>query len=915
MAHTSACVRKSLESLRLCTIPPGFGDELRPNSLRAGLVIVSTACFYFCHVNSPAAEPILYALPDYQSPVRGDPDDLLLIPGYGFTRDDIVVYQALADTTRVPAPPASIPNVSSATAGVAPVVSFASVPYSLTVKLPAALQSDQSYVLWVRSTDGWSQGVKINDARPLWLTPAFVHESHAMDALTRYLKVVGRNLQPAPDATTRIRLVGPQTITLDANPSTGAIARYVAKIDLPKRLQRGSYQVQLSRDGVSWVDLKHQTLTVGADPAAVLQFRVEDFGCRPDDDKDDIRCIGAAVRKAAAAGGGEVVFDAGTWDMIDSAADEVTADGIVLPPGVSLTGSSASRSILLRHAAWGDKNAKHPKIAPSSFVLLGRNTIRHLTFKDQRIYRPGDIAAARGILQLGKAFYRATAAEPATISDVVITKNVFDRPMTAIDNGGLPIQRLIVTQNEFGAYKAALNLGGNRYNVKQPFHMDDSIIANNVFKPGSYVDAGIQQGSIASQLGAARRLDFSNNVADGAATQYLQDPEDDVRGWRAAFFWHMNNNHEMVLVAQNTATCTGDKAGDGEAIAYDNNANTFAFSRAQPVAASTDDTVTAPGPLRNVQEGQPVDSQSYYQDHWIRVVDGPGKGQVRRIGSYTGIPGAPDATYNVSPRWDVVPTKSSRLSIGREYWQVYTVDNLIDQRRPLCRKSNLNGPEGGKITLYAQVADSVVEGNRQYDTDGITVQHSYNAEDPACGTCKSGASFQSFVEIRGNTIEGEYDWMSDCSQSGILVSHSAAPTPSSPSPVVGYGLAISHNSITHADGLRGGAISMPITWLKGPPPYDWRLMESTLVHHNVIRDLSGNVPLPRCDHKQTRRIGIHLYQDSLVWNTVLYANTCSDVSLPLVDHGKGTVRVCSSSAPDSCECGAAPTAPDLRIGK
>jgi hypothetical protein len=153
--------------------------------------------------------------------------------------------------------------------------------------------------------------------------------------------------------------------------------------------------------------------------------------------------------------------------------------------------------------------------------------------------------------------------------------------------------------------------------------------------------------------------------------------------------------------------------------------------------------------------------------------------------------------------------------------------------------------------------------------------------------------------------------MSDCSQSGILVSHSAAPTPASAPPAVGYGLTISHNSITHADGVRGGAITMPVTWLKGPPPHDWRLMQTILVHHNVLRDLMGNVPSPRCDHRQSRRIGINLPSDSLVWNAVLYANSCSRTSVPLVDYGKATVPVCPGLAANSCECSATPAAPAL----
>ena len=57
----------------------------------------------------------------------------------------------------------------------------------------------------------------------------------------------------------------------------------------------------------------------------------------------------------------------------------------------------------------------------------------------------------------------------------------------------------------------------------------------------------------------------------------------------------MNDSHEMLLISGNSASCTGDKAGDGEAIALDNNANTFGLSAASPVLAATQDTAAHRG--------------------------------------------------------------------------------------------------------------------------------------------------------------------------------------------------------------------------------------------------------------------------------------------------------------------------------
>ena len=857
-----------------------------------------------------AAPPRLYSQPAYQSPVHAEPDDLLLLPGDGLAAGDTVVYEALADTARNPVPPEPVPPIPNALAGTVPVISYASVPYSLTVRLPDSLRSDQSYALWVRNRLGqWSNPIRINDARPLWFTPAYVYATAPLPALPRELKLVGRNLQPAPGASTVVRLSGPQSLTLaaaDEDLTASAIDHYVAKVTLPPRLQPGEYRVSLSRDGVSWVTLADQ-LTVRPDPRPAAEFAVDAAaygGCRPGDGLDDTPCILRAIEAAHAAGGGTVVFGPGVWDLADGGDSAVDAyDGIVVPPGVNLAGAGARLSRLVRHQEW-NRAPMQPV-----FTLSGRNTVRALSFADARLHQPGDPVAPT--LQLGKAYYRADAGAARSVDDLIISGNVFDKVYLAIRDGGLPIARLLVTGNVFGAYASDVELSGNLFDMVDKFRVDDSVIAYNLFEPGSYLDLAKKTGVTASQIGASYHLDFSHNVADGASTDYLNSP-DDARGWRAAFFWHMNNNQEMLLVSQNQASCTGDKIGDGEAIAYDNNANTFAFDKARNVLRATADTVTVQGPLQGRQNNRDVPLESYYVGHWIQVGQGRGLGQVRKIASYRIDPSG-SVTFTVAPAWDVAPEAGAGLiSVGREFWQMYTVGNRIDHRQPLCQKSNRSQPKGGVIGLWAQTSDSAVEGNRQYDTDGILYLQSYSAVDPEQPEFTSWTFFQSFLEIRGNRIEGKYDWDADCSSSGIMGAQSAAPTPASPPPTVGYGVSIARNTVVHADGAHGGAISIALAWTAGPPPNNWTLVDNTLIHHNTIKDIAGAAPHRRCETGAWgRRIGINLDQ-SMVWRTSLYANSCTNVTTRLYDRATHTLRLCPANArQDDCECfGAAD--PELR---
>src|SRR5258708_2581040 len=217
-----------------------------------------------------AAAPEVYRQAAYESPVRGDPDDLLLLAGYGFAADDAVVYRAIPDTN-IPLPaPDHVPTHSSAEFGLAPVVSAADVPYSLTVKFPQILIANQSYALWIRTARGeWSKAVKINDIRAFWMSPSFMYVSGTPASLPRELKIVGRNLQPVTGRSTQIRLIGPQrfngTATAEAQASD-TLNQDVARLPWPARLAAGSDEGQVSRDRTCCADLDRRTRAVFPEP-------------------------------------------------------------------------------------------------------------------------------------------------------------------------------------------------------------------------------------------------------------------------------------------------------------------------------------------------------------------------------------------------------------------------------------------------------------------------------------------------------------------------------------------------------------------------------------------------------------------------------------------------------------------------
>lgn len=831
-----------------------------------------------------AEPPALYSEPHHQSPVRGMPDDLLLLAGDGLSADDTVIYRLIGGGG-LPARPERVPEVSTADSGVAPIVSDHGAPLSLVVHLPDAMLAGRAYALWARNADGeWSEPVTINDARPLWLSPARVYSTQAVAGVPRYLKVIGRNLQAVDGVVTRVRLNGPETVTLTAETVQPVLDEHVARVSLPE-LKPGAYRVELSRDGESWVPVAGQLLEVSPDPSAREDFFVSNAACRPDDGRDDTLCIRRALAAASEAAG-SVRLGAGVWDL--AADSEGASTRLVVPRGVSMIGAGAGMTVLVRHRPGGR--------AEAAVTLTGSNTISGFTFTDAARYSaPG---------QAGP-FLRLGTGEPGTVvEDVVITANVFDRTMIGLGGSDAPVERLLVTHNEFGSFQEGVRLAGNRFDVTHRFRVVDSIIAYNSFKPGSLLDEAAVVGPIASEIGGSYRLDFSHNVADGAATDYLYAP-DDPPGWRAGFFWHMNENNEMLLVSDNTATCTGDKLGDGEAIAFDNNGNTFGLDAAATVLSAGSDYVTIAGPLRARQHDREIPLASYYVGHWVQVGTGRGLGQARKITAYRIDAERNEVTLTVSPGWDVVPEPgATRISIGRAFWQAYVLANSIDHRRPPCEKSNRTAVKGGAIVLWAQNADSVVAGNRQYDTDGILFHSLYTERvaGSACNECARGTFHVTFVAIRDNTIAGEYAADDACSSSGIIGSVAAGPDAAPMT--VGFGVSISHNVLSGTDARHGGAITFTSGWYAGPPPNRWPLVAGTLIHHNRIDGLSGR-PALRCGTDRTeRRTAIHLADAALVTGSVLYANTCPDAVRRYTEgQALRTVRYCpGTAAATGCAC-------------
>jgi hypothetical protein len=822
-----------------------------------------------------AASPQLYTQPFHQSTVRGEPGDLLTIAGANLLPNAIVVYRRLGNTNVLHSPPAAIPGTNTSDEGVAPVVSYRALPDNIVVSLPSEMLRGESYTLWLRTPSGtWTGPVKINDARPLWVTPSAVPPTGAVATLPRELKVVGRNLEPAPGRVTQVILAGDGVKytmpAVDDGNDTTSIERYVAKVPLPASMVPGLYGVFVSRDGQSWVEVPNQQLTVTDAPSGGLIVDLASFGCRPDDSIEDRACFEAALAYLAPTGG-VVHVGAGRWDLLRApVADRV--HGIVVPHGVSLRGDGSNLTKIVRGPML---------VAEAVFTLLGRNAISGIFFEDEIPH-----TRLRNVtFQLGKRPSATGPAEPQVIEDVTFTGNLFRRMYNAIGGGGLPVRRLYIAGNEFQAFKDALFLDAF-YLPHEPgaprFRLDDSIVRQNLFRPGDYYEPDILQGTIATQIGASTRVDFSENVADG---HRYGPPSSIPPGWRAAFFFHQTNNHEKLLISQNQLSCTGDKAGDGEAIAFDFARNSYAFDEPSAVISASADRVRIRGALLDW-------SPEAFSEHWVQIVDGTGLGQSRKIIDYVPYDFVPEVEFIVSPPWDAVPLQGSTAVVTRQFWQTYVVDNTVDIRG--CTKQNANWKKSGQFTIWAQTSDSAIDGNAHYESDGIWIYagHSRHLPEMPEYPPTRRVHFSHFVDIRENRIYDEYEyptshWKPMGSFSGIQLLYwtlsNQVPAQS------GYAISIAHNRVVHADGYAGGGIAIFGAWFSESfPPTTPIQYRSVLVDRNQVSDIQcANAG---CIDEPVRRIGIHI-QNGHAHDTVLHANHVLDCHEEWRDFGTDTTHL------------------------
>ena len=782
-----------------------------------------------------AAAATLYSTPGLQSPDEAEAGAYLLLPGAGLERGHVVRLRDPAGTEirLVPEPDSPL-------------------PHGLLVRLPRGPPGlDATSVTLEAEAHRPAAVVRLNAARVDWLSPRVLRRSHARRTEPEELWIVGRALLQAGQAPI-LRLQGTAS-----SPPLHAVrsAREYLVYELPASLAPGAYELELRWPGSAQSAGSLRVESAGEVTQELDLAALAPHPCQPDDGIDDAPCLRHGLALLQERGGGTLRIAPGRWTLQIAPA----TGAVVVPAGVSIQGASGGDSVLeVRRLLQGQPYA--------AIVLRGRNTLSDLIVEEARPHEAADPPTTA--VALGEP-WQVVADAAARIADVTIRNTRIRGVYRAISDQGLAVDRLRVIGNTLMAHETALALGGNRFRMTGRFLLRDSVIAGNRFVPGALFDLRARRGPIAVEIGGSLRLRFTGNRAEAGAVAGAGGI-----GWRAAFFWHLQDNHEQLLVAHNDVECAGGRIGDGEAIALDNNANTFGFDAPAPILGATRNSLVLGGRLRSRQNQRDVPLPGYYVGHWLQVVSGTGRSQARRIVRYRIEADADRTHFDVEPAWDAIPTGAdAQATVARLFWQATVVDNHVDQRRERCARRNPAGPRGGGISLWANTVDSLVARNVIEQGDGIVVNHSFGAGTRQCTDC-AAVLLQTRLRVERNVIAGENDVASSCSASGIELRHGAADTAGYRPPLLGFAAQIGRNVVFAADGLRGGGVSAPLAWHPGPPGPVSALVGGLVVQQNVVAGLPASPATGPCTGAPVSRVGMFFESGGTVAAPRLHSNVC-----------------------------------------
>ena len=600
---------------------------------------------------------------------------------------------------------------------------------SIIARLPDSF-APGAYDLWVKNAAGWSNCVKLNAARPLFLSQEAAYEG-------LQLEVVGRNFMGSefglPQASfdnTKIKLVGKangethlitplsgvrytegQSINgdtvYDSNP-------YRLTFVVPKVATHQAFELFVANDGVNYTGLTNgQVIDIvakktgnakaayfganaGLDPLGLGVYWVQDIKwnqgveINPDTANSDNNAsndIQAAIDQVNRAGGGVVYLPDGTYKI---------ASPILLKSGVVLVGqSSQGTRLVLNMPSAGtliSSSGDNSGAARLSIALSATSFVPDIYFNFSDESDTSDNVYNRRLKNI-------------LLYDVKIESSAEQRypnhngsDGSGTDGRGIGImmngdKNFVIQKVHISSYTGTIHRGFvNKYVTVRDCVFNHTGEVTHVLASYSFIENTAvlgRNGRISHGISARSDSYISNNRIENVGS-----PKDSP-----------NNNGEVIMLE-----CPSGQISYGNVLAAD--ARSITIDRLSGLNMTKVD----------------------YNDFAIVITDGTGAGQQRYLSihpqnSY----GNQFALRSGERDWDVIPDQTSQFSIYSPNNNTTIFGNVANN----CSKS---------ILLYSQVNDALVANNRLYDTEGITLYGAVNSNGV------KGTNF--FNRIVNNLVEG-----------------------------------------------------------------------------------------------------------------------------------------------------------------
>ncbi|MDY3929142.1 MAG: glycosyl hydrolase family 28-related protein [Clostridia bacterium] len=253
------------------------------------------------------------------------------------------------------------------------------------IELPEEIEAD-TYFVWVKNQYGWSDGVKLNDARC-----EFLAENEMSLGITN--RIYGKNLDQS-----EFGGKGQTTVVISNEEHSYKLPVYSVnpfsvEFGMPENVITGEYEVFVSNnDGKTYTKVsyyKSNKLTVYEkceDPFDLrvgwarefnydLSLNVKDFGAVGDGVNDDLPAIQAAIDKASELGGGIVYIPNGIYRCVGNGTVKIR-DYVVL------AGESRDGTVLMDSYDGDDKSSTQFIASADAPNSIGRYGFYNFTIKN-----------------------------------------------------------------------------------------------------------------------------------------------------------------------------------------------------------------------------------------------------------------------------------------------------------------------------------------------------------------------------------------------------------------------------------------------------------------------------------------------------------------------------------------------------